>query len=79
MEEVRDYLGGRATLSGNLEPTLFAFGTPEDVYRASIRALEILGGCGGFTLAEGSNMVPEAKMENIAAMVRASEDFGLPV
>jgi uroporphyrinogen-III decarboxylase len=77
--KVREYLGGQATMSGNLEPALFAFGTPDDVYRAATHALEILGPCGGFTLMEGANMVPEAKMENIAAMLRASEDFGLPV
>jgi len=78
LEKVRDTLGGRATLSGNLEPVLFASGTPQDIYRAAMHVLEILAPCGGFVLMEGANMVPEAKLENIRAMVQAAEDFGLP-
>ena len=78
LEQVRDTLGGRATLSGNLDPMLFASGTPRDIYDAAMHALEILAPCGGFVLMEGANMVPEAKLENIGAMVQAAEDFGLP-
>ena len=78
LEKVRDHLGGRALLSGNLEPGLFVRGAPEDVYAAAMHALEILAPCGGFLLQEGANMPPEAKPENIESMVRAAEDFGLP-
>jgi uroporphyrinogen decarboxylase len=78
VDAVRDQLGGRALLSGNLAPDLFVRRSPEDVYRAAMRVLEVLAPCGGFLLQEGANMPPEAKPENIEAMVRAAEDFGLP-
>jgi hypothetical protein len=75
LEKVRDTLGGRAVLTGNLDPSLFVLGTPEEVYRASCRALEILGPCGGFILSEGANMPPGARLDSIAAMVQAAEDL----
>ena len=78
IEKVRDHLGGKALLSGNLDPMMFASGTPQDVYDAAMHVLEVLAPCGGFVLMEGANMVPEAKLENIRAMVRAAEDYGLP-
>jgi hypothetical protein len=78
LEKVREYLGGRAVLTGNIEPGLFAMGTPEDVYRASWHALEVLAPCGGFILQDGANMVPGAKLDNINAMMAAARAYGLP-
>lgn len=77
-EKVREYLGGRAVLTGNLDPSLFVLGTPADVYCAARHALEVLAPCGGFVLSEGANMPPGAHLDNIAAMVRAAEDFAVP-
>ena len=78
LEQVRTYLGGRAVVTGNVEPALFVQGTVDDVYRAARRALEILAPCSGFILTEGANMVPGARLENINALTRAAEDYGLP-
>jgi uroporphyrinogen-III decarboxylase len=78
IEKVREYLGGRALLSGNVDPLLFVRGTPADVYREASRVLEVLAGCGGLILQDGNNLPPEASIDSIAAMVRAAEDFGLP-
>jgi uroporphyrinogen decarboxylase len=75
VELVRHYLGGRAVLTGNLEPTLFIHGTPEDIYSAAMRALRALAPSGGFILQEGANLPPGAPIENINAMVRAAEDY----
>ena len=77
-QRVRETLGGRALLSGNLDPMLFVYGTPDEVYRAAWKVLEILAPCGGFILQDGNNLPPESTCENIAAMVRAAEEFGLP-
>ncbi|MHB1357885.1 MAG: uroporphyrinogen decarboxylase family protein [Anaerolineae bacterium] len=77
-EKVREYLGGHAVLVGNISPALFIHGTPQEVYDASMHVLRVLAPCGGFILTEGANMVPGASLENIQAMVRAADDYGLP-
>jgi hypothetical protein len=78
LEKVRECLGGRTVISGNIDPALFVTGTPDEVYAASLHALNILAPCGGYILQDGYNMPPGAKDENITAMLRAAEDFGLP-
>jgi len=79
LTRVRECLGGWTVLSGNVDPSLFVMGTPDDVYHASLHALSVLAPWGGYILQDGYNMPPGAKDENITAMWRAAEDFGLPV
>jgi hypothetical protein len=78
LEKVREYLGGRAYLTGNLSPALLLQGTPEEVYQATRRVIEILGPGGGLVVTDGANMAPGTPLENMRAMVRAAEDYGLP-
>ena len=78
LEAVREYLGGRAILTGNLSPSLLLQGTPHEVYNAARRVLAILAPCGGLILSEGANMAPGTPIKNMKAMVRAAEDFGMP-
>jgi hypothetical protein len=78
LEKVRQYLGGRAKLTGNLDPAMLLQGTPVEVYDAAMQVLRILAPCGGLVLSEGANVAPGTPRENIAAMLRASEDYGLP-
>ena len=79
VEKVREYLGGQAVVTGNISPALFIYGTPQEVYDASRHVLQVLAPCGGLVLTEGANMAPGASLENILAMVRAAEDYGLPI
>jgi uroporphyrinogen decarboxylase len=79
LEKVRKYLGGQAVLTGNVSPSLLAQGTPDEVYHAAWRVLETLAPCGGLILSEGANMPPGTPLENMQAMLRAAEDYGLPV
>lgn len=79
LEQVRRYLGGRATLRGNLSIAMLHTGTPSEVYAAATRVLQILAPCGGLTLTEGANMAPHTPIENMRAMLRAAQDYGLPV
>ena len=77
-EKVRAHLGGRAVLIGNLSPGFLLSASPAEVYQAAWRVLEVLAPCGGFILADGANIAPGTPPENIGAMVRASQDYGLP-
>ena len=78
LEKVRQYLGGKATLRGNLSIALLHGGQPTEVYAAAMHVLQILGPCGGLVLSEGANVAPHTPIVNLAAMVRAAEDYGLP-
>ena len=71
-------LGGRMTLWGNIDPVLMLNGTTEQVRRSALDALKALAPCGGFMLGDGANVCPGTPLENLAALVQASEEFGSP-
>ncbi|MFH1572055.1 MAG: uroporphyrinogen decarboxylase family protein [Gemmatimonadota bacterium] len=71
-------LGGRMYLWGNISPMLMLDGTPEQVRQAARAALEALAPCGGFMLGDGANVCPGTPIANLAALTRASEEYGLP-
>jgi uroporphyrinogen decarboxylase len=58
-------------LDGNLKPLSFVSGTPEEIGRQSRQLLELFGARRGFILSSGCEIPPEAKPENVAALVAA--------
>jgi uroporphyrinogen decarboxylase len=69
--EARQALPGTC-LDGNIKPLDFVDSTPEAIAAESSQLLERFGDCGGFILSSGCEIPPEAKPENVAAMVRAA-------
>lgn len=65
---------GRFTLSGNVDPTLFVTGSPEDVYAAARNVCDIFRGNGGLVLCSGCALGPQTREENLRAFVRAAHD-----
>ena len=65
---------GKFTLSGNVDPSLFVTGTPDEVYAASREVCEIFRGKGGLVLCSGCALGPNTKSENVQAFVRAAHD-----
>ena len=65
---------GKFTLSGNVDPSLFVTGTPEEVYAASRKVCDIFRGKGGLVLCSGCALGPNTKSENVQAFVRAAHD-----
>ena len=62
---------------GNLDPSILQTGTPEEVYKASRRVVEIGKKLPtGFILGPGCEMPPKAPIENLKHMTKAVEDFG---
>jgi uroporphyrinogen decarboxylase len=59
-------------LDGNIKPLSFVEATPEVIADASFRLLNIFASRGGFILSSGCEIPPEAKPENVAAMVSAA-------
>lgn len=71
-------IGGRATLRGNLDPFgLVLEGTPEQVFEASRECIEKAKPGGRFILAPGCTVAYHTPPENIRALQKAVEEFGV--
>lgn len=64
-------------LMGNLHTTdTMLYGTPDEVYKASLKAMEQAKEGGGFILSTGDQCPYATPDENIFAMLQAVEDSG---
>lgn len=57
-------------LDGNINPSFFILESPENIAAESSKLLDIFSSRGGFILSSGCEIPPEAKQENVEAMVR---------
>jgi len=73
LEKVRDVMGGKVVLIGNINPLTIANGTPEQVRQETRRVIEILAPSGGLIIQDGNNIAPESPLENINAMMEAAQ------
>ena len=71
-------LGGEVYLWGNINPMLMLDGTKEEVRQTAMQCIDALGPCGGFMLGDGANVCPGTPIDNLAALMEASEQYGLP-
>jgi uroporphyrinogen decarboxylase len=62
----------RTCLDGNIKPLSFVEATPETIAAESVELLRQFEQRGGFILSSGCEIPPEAKPENVAAMVSAA-------
>jgi uroporphyrinogen decarboxylase len=62
-------------LQGNLAPALLNDATPEAVGMETLRLLETMRGRNGYIFNLGHGVPPEAKLENIAALVETVCSF----
>jgi len=76
LSEIRALAGPEITLLGNIPPRdVLAQGTPEDVRRATVSALESLDDHGRLIVSCGGGVPPGVTSENIEAMCAAVADF----
>ena len=67
----------KTCLLGNIDTGLLQTGTPEEVYNATRRVVEIGKKLpAGFIFGPGCEMPPKAPIENLKHMTKAVEDFG---
>lgn len=66
----------RTCLDGNIKPLSFVEATPEMIADESAGLLDLFELRGGFILSSGCEIPPEAKPENVAAMVSAARRRG---
>jgi uroporphyrinogen-III decarboxylase len=78
LEAVAQLMAGRVHLIGNVDPVMLLQGTYEQVKSTSLNVLETLAPYSGFVLCDGCNIAPGTSIENIGAMLAASEAYGNP-
>jgi uroporphyrinogen decarboxylase len=69
--KVREILGDRMCLTGNVSPSLLMLGTPDEVYKFCRKQIEEMGN--GYILSGACSLPPNAKRENLDAMNAAVE------
>ncbi|NLG50954.1 MAG: hypothetical protein GX552_12680 [Chloroflexi bacterium] len=77
LAQVKREFGDRLSLMGNLHTTnVMLFGTPEDVERAAIKAIDDAGAGGGFILSTGDQCGRDTPEANIFKLVEVCKTYG---
>jgi len=77
MTKVKETLGGRVCVAGDVPASLLKLGTPKEVKRYCQRLIETVGSEGGFILANGCEIPFDAKPENVKAIVDAAKSSAI--
>ena len=75
LTQAHKLLPGNIGLQGNLAPALLSDAAPEVVAAETSRLLEDMRGRKGYIFNLGHGLPPEAKLENIAALVKTVRNF----
>ncbi|HCA81297.1 MAG TPA: hypothetical protein DEP53_16330 [Bacteroidetes bacterium] len=78
LPEEMKYLKGKVVLHGNVDPLTLFEGSTQSVEAETRRILEILGSSGGIVLGDGFNVVPASPLENLEAVRKTSQAYGVP-
>lgn len=70
------YTMSQTCIDGNIRPLSFVEETPQAIADESSRLLDLFADRGGFILSSGCEIPPEARPENISAMVNAAREKG---
>lgn len=75
LAEAKEQLPARVAIQGNLTPELLASAEPRLVAAQTRRLLELMRGRDGYIFNLGHGVPPDAKMENIEALVSTVQNF----
>jgi hypothetical protein len=70
LRRLREHLGDRVCIKGDVPPALLSHGTPDQVYDYSTKLIKDMGE--GFILSSGCAIPDIAKIENVKAMISAA-------
>ena len=76
MKKVKEQVGDRLCLCGNIDCGLILSGTPEQVYSLTGELLKMCKSDGGFVLGASNALQEEASRENYLAMIKAWQEHG---
>lgn len=71
MEKLKEVVGDHMCIEGNVPPGLLAVGTPEENYNYAKNIIGIMGDT-GFMMSAGCSLPPNAKRENVEAVILAT-------
>ncbi|OAA88430.1 uroporphyrinogen decarboxylase family protein [Clostridium ljungdahlii] len=72
IRKIKEILGDKMCITGNVPPALTSVGTPEDCYNYARDLVELFKDDGGFIMNSGCSVPPNAKRENVEAVVLAT-------
>jgi uroporphyrinogen-III decarboxylase len=72
----KEIIGDRICIYGDVPPEMLALDEPVEVDEYCHRLIEEVGKGGGFILGSGCEVAPNAKPENVKAMLQAAEKYG---
>ncbi len=75
VRKFKELVGDRMAMMGDVPASLFAAGTPDDIYKY-VRDLTGLFGSKGLILSSGCDIPVNAKPENVEAFAAASREYG---
>ncbi|MBR0404636.1 MAG: hypothetical protein IJI68_05485 [Eggerthellaceae bacterium] len=75
IRKAREVLDERMCLLGDVPASLLAFGTAEEVYDYATKLIDDVGPKTGLMLSSGCDCPPNAKHENVDAMIQATLDY----
>ena len=76
IEEVKEKVGDRLCIIGNISNELLMIGTPEEVAELTKKRLKALAPGGGYCLGSGNSVPDWAKIENYRAMIETGLEYG---
>lgn len=76
MRKVKDIVGDRLCLCGNIDCGLLLKGRPEEIYEATRSLLIDCKADGGLVLGASNAVQPDVPMKNYRAMIQAWKEFG---
>jgi uroporphyrinogen decarboxylase len=71
--KIKEVLGDKMCITGNLSPALLSVGTPDQVYASTKQICSEMGKT-GFIMTSGCSVPIDAKRENVAAAIAAALD-----
>jgi len=76
MARAKEIIGDHCCIFGDVPASMLAFGSKEQVTEYCRKLIETAGKGGGFILAAGCEIAPNARPENVKAMIDAVKQFG---
>lgn len=76
IEEVKEKVGDRLSIIGNICNEILAIGTPEEVAELTKKRLKALAPGGGYCLGSGNSVPDWGQIENYRAMIETGLKYG---
>lgn len=76
MFNAKKVLGDAACIAGNVPNSMLAFGTPQEVEEYCKKLIDVCGQGGGFIM-DSSALIDNAKPENLDAMFKVTQTYGV--